>query len=473
MKKIFTLLAVLMTSLTAMAQITFYGTWKNNSNSFPSFDNYVEVTINDNGTSKIVMKDIVFGNDVLGTITLNNVTTEQNGTGYSFIMGSQTKFDITNGNMSDVKEGVFEGWGSIDGDNLQLTANYFDYGSTSLRYVKFNGTKVQTKPDGPTITDTETFSSDLSTSTAAGDTKTTKNATAILSKYSDNTYSLTLKPVETADASYGAITFSGLGYEEEDGMTFISGYVDVITEESSPLHGKKIKGEITANINEDGELSLDAMLVDMDDEEFNVEIHFGKQEVEPFEPVSMAGTLSSFSRTDDGDVADQKPSLLTITDEGEGKCTLTMTEGTLPGTTLSLGTITIPSVSYEADEATATMNLSSGKVEATTECAHPFYQTITVNSLSGSIAVKMDENTKDEAMLANANITFTVDNDGTETVNYTFTTNGYVTGVDTVKKADGTVQRIYTISGIATTQMQRGINIVRHADGTVTKVVKR
>ncbi len=473
MKKIFTLLAVLMTSLTAMAQITFYGTWKNNSNSFPSFDNYVEVTINDNGTSKIVMKDIVFGNDVLGTITLNNVTTEQNGTGYSFIMGSQTKFDITNGNMSDVKEGVFEGWGSIDGDNLQLTANYFDYGSTSLRYVKFNGTKVQTKPDGPTITDTETFSSDLSTSTAAGDTKTTKNATAILSKYSDNTYSLTLKPVETADASYGAITFSGLGYEEEDGMTFISGYVDVITEESSPLHGKKIKGEITANINEDGELSLDAMLVDMDDEEFNVEIHFGKQEVEPFEPVSMAGTLSSFSRTDDGDVADQKPSLLTITDEGEGKCTLTMTEGTLPGTTLSLGTITIPSVSYEADEATATMNLSSGKVEATTECAHPFYQTITVNSLSGSIAVKTDENTKDEALLANANITFTVDNDGTETVNYTFTTNGYVTGVDTVKKADGTVQRIYTISGIATTQMQRGINIVRHADGTVTKVVKR
>ena len=473
MKKIFTLLAVLMTSLTAMAQITFYGTWKNNSNSFPSFDNYVEVTINDNGTSKIVMKDIVFGNDVLGTITLNNVTTEQNGTGYSFIMGSQTKFDITNGNMSDVKEGVFEGWGSIDGDNLQLTANYFDYGSTSLRYVKFNGTKVQTKPDGPTITDTETFSSDLSTSTAAGDTKTTKNATAILSKYSDNTYSLTLKPVETADASYGAITFSGLGFEEENGETYISGYVDATTEETSPLYGKNIKGDLSAVINVDGDLVVYAMLVDMDDENFNVEMQFGKEEVEPFEPVSMAGTLSSFSRTDDGDVSDQKPSLLTITDEGEGKCTLTMTEGTLPGTTLSLGTITIPSVSYEADEATATMTLSSGKVEATTECAHPFYQTITVNSLSGSIAVKTDENTKDEAMLANANITFTVDNDGTETVNYTFTTNGYVTGVDTVKKADGTVQRIYTISGIATTQMQRGINIVRHADGTVTKVVKR
>ena len=470
MKKIFTLLAVLMTSLTAMAQITFYGTWKNNSNSFPSFDNYVEVTINDNGTSKIVMKDIVFGNDVLGTITLNNVTTEQNGSGYSFIMGSQTKFDITNGNMSDVKEGVFEGWGSIDGDNLQLTANYFDYGSTSLRYVKFNGTKVQTKPDGPTITDTETFSSDLSTSTAAGDTKTTKNASAILSKYSDNTYSLTLKPVETADASYGAITFSGLGFEEENGETYITGYVDATTEETSPLYGKNIKGDLSAVINVDGDLVVYAMLVDMDDENFNVEMQFGKEEEEP---VSMAGTLSSFSHTDDGDVSDQKPSLLTITDEGEGKCTLTMTEGTLPGTTLSLGTITIPSVSYEADEATATINLSSGKVEATTECAHPFYQTITVNSLSGSIAVKMDENSEDEAMLANANITFTVDNDGTETVNYTFTTNGYVTGVDTVKKADGTVQRIYTISGIATTQMQRGINIVRHADGTVTKVVKR
>lgn len=473
MKKIFTLLAVVMTSLTAMAQITFYGTWKNNSNSFPSFDNYVEVTINDNGTSKIVMKDITFGNDVLGTITLNNVYTEQNGTGYSFSMGSQTTFDITEGNMSGVTKGSFEGWGSIDGDNLQLTANYFDYGTTPLRYVKFNGTKVQTKPDGPTITDTETFSSDLFTSTAAGDTKTTKNATAILSKYSDNTYSLTLKPVETADASYGAITFSGLGYEEEDGETYISGYVDATTEETSPLYGKKIKGDLSAIIDVDGNLVVSVMLVDMDDEEFNVEMQFGKEEEEPFEPVSMAGTLSSFSRTDDGDVSDQKASLLTITDEGEGKCTLTMTDGTLPGTTLSLGTITIPSVSYESDEATATMTLSSGKVEATTECAHPFYKTITVNSLSGSIAVKIDENSEDETMLANANITFTVDNNGTETVNYTFFTDGYVTGVDTVKKADGTVQRVYTISGIATTQMQRGINIVRHADGTVTKVVKR
>lgn len=202
MKKIFTLLAVIMTSITAMAQTTFYGTWKNNSNSFPSFDNYVEVTVNDNGTSTIVLKNIVFGNDVLGTITLNNVSTEQNGTGYSFSMGNQTTFDITEGNMGGVTKGAFEGWGTMDGENLQLTANYFDYGTTSLRYVKFNGTKVQTKPDGPTIVETETFSSDLLTSTAAGDTKTTKNANAILSKYSDNTYSLTLKPVETADASY-------------------------------------------------------------------------------------------------------------------------------------------------------------------------------------------------------------------------------------------------------------------------------
>lgn len=474
MKKIFTLLAVVMASLTAMAQTTFYGTWKNNSNSFPSFENYVEVTVNDNGTSTIVLKDIVFGNDVLGTITLNNVSTEQNGTGYSFSMGSQTTFDITDGNMSGVTKGAFEGWGTMDGDNLQLTANYFDYGTTSLRYVKFNGTKVQTKPDGPTIVETETFSSDLLTSTAAGDTKTTKNANAILSKYSDNTYSLTLKPVETADASYGAITFSGLGYEEEDGETYISGYVDATTEETSPLYGKNIKGDLSAVINVDGNLMVYAMLVDTDDENFNVEMQFGKEEEEePIEPVSMAGTLSSFSRTDDGDVADQKPSVLTITDEGEGKCTLTMTDGTLPGTTLSLGTITIPSVAYEANEATATMTLSSGKVEATTECAHPYYQTITVNSLSGSITVNVDENSEDDNDQVSANITFTVDNNGTETVDYTFTTNGYVTGVDTVKKADGTVQHIYTISGIATTQMQRGVNIVRHADGTVTKVVKR
>lgn len=70
MKKIFTLLAVIMASLTAMAQTTFYGTWKNNSNSFPSFDNYVEVTVNDNGTCTIVLKNIVFGNDILEPLRL-------------------------------------------------------------------------------------------------------------------------------------------------------------------------------------------------------------------------------------------------------------------------------------------------------------------------------------------------------------------------------------------------------------------
>lgn len=462
MKKIFTLLAVIMASLTAMAQTTFYGTWKNNSNSFPSFDNYVEVTVNDNGTSTIVLKDITFGNDVLGTIT-------QNETGYSFSMGSQTTFDITEGNMSGAK-GAFEGWGSIDGDNLQLTANYFDYGTTSLRYVKFNGTKVQTKPDGPTIVETETFSSDLLTSTAAGDTKTTKNAmpssasilTTLTRSHSSRWRLLTLltEPSHSADSD---LRKRKARHISQATWTPLPRRLHRSTERTSRATSLPLS-TWTAT-------SVYAMLVDMDDENFNVEMQFGKEEKEPFESVSMAGTLSSFSRTDDGDVSDQKPSVLTITDEGEGKCTLTMTEGTLPGTTLSLGTITIPSVAYEADEATATMNLSSGKVEATTECAHPFYKTMTVNSLSGSISVKDDENS--DADLASANITFSVDNNGTETVEYTFSTNGYVTGVDTVKKADGSVKHIYTISGIATTQMQRGINIVRHADGTVTKVVKR
>ena len=90
----------------------------------------------------------------------------------------------------------------------------------------------------------------------------------------------------------------------------------------------------------------------------------------------------------------------------------------------------------------------------------------------GDYSLQIDENSEDNDQVS-ANITFSVDNNSTETVEYTFSTNGYVTGVDTVKKADGSVKHIYTISGIATTQMQRGVNIVRHADGTVTKVVKR
>lgn len=482
MKKIFTLLSLVMTTLCAMAQTTFSGTWHSNPGNFADFESTVVVTVGDNGTSTIEMRNLVLGNDDLGTIVLRNVYTEQNGETYSFAMGSGTTFDITGGNLSGVTKGAFEGYGTMDGNTLYLKANYLDYGTTSLRVVVFNGTKIYTpeNPDGPNVVSTETFSNVLSVFGSNDTESKTNGAKAILCKYSDDTYGITFKDVASATGAYGDITVSGIAASEGDnGELELSGSDDVVTvavSDGSALSGRSLRASVNGKVDEDGNLVISVYLIDTDDEDFDLILSFENEEPdepwEPMEPVSMEGTLTSYTKTDDGEFGDTSSSVLTIEELEQDKYTLTVTNASLPNTSITLGTVTIPSLAAQIDENTSTMTIEASNVEATTQSDHPYYQTLTVKQLSCEVKVQVtDSEEDDDNLLANARLTFTIDNNSTESVTYTFATNGFVTGVSSVAAGNG-AHRVYTIGGVSLDRMQRGVNIVVGANGKAVKVAK-
>lgn len=476
MKKVFTLLSMLMATICTMAQTTFSGTWQSKPGNFSSFESTVVVTIESNGTSTIEMKNMTLGNDDLGTIIIRNVYTEQNGSTYTFNMGSNTTFDITEGNMSGVTKGVFEGYGTMDNESLMLKANYLDYGTTSLRMVVFNGTKINTggggDSDKPTIVSTESFNNALNVINNSGQASKQNDVKAVLCKYSDDTYGLTISQVASLDGAYGSMTFNGLNATEEDGNTYIFGDVDVLLDENSSLYGKNLKAEVSVVINEDGELSARVDIIDTDDEAFMLVLEYGNEEEEPTwptEPISVTGMLSSYTNTSEGEASDANTSVLTITPTEKGKCTLTLTDATLPGTTITLGTITIEGVNITADQDTYTIALTANNIEAKTNADHPYYQTLDITKLSGDVTISYtgEENTES----ANASISFTVNNNDTETVDYSFTTNGYTNGITSLFDSTSKVARIYNIAGMSINTKQRGINIVRQTNGKTIKVL--
>lgn len=473
MKKVFTLLSLMLTTVCAIAQTTFSGTWHSNPGNFADFQSTVTVTVDANGRSTIAMNGMTLDNDNLGDIVIRDIYTEQNGSTYTFNMGTGTAFDITNGNLSDVTSGTLEGYGTMDSESLYIKASWFEYGTKSLRMVVFNGTKINTpdKPDGPQVVSTETFSDQIAVTGASGKSNTTADGSAVFCEYSDGTYGITLKPVVADGVSYGTVTFNGLKAADNNGTTVYTGTVTPTFDEDSPLYGKNISADVTAEINDEGNLLVNVQMTDADDSEFFLIVEFGSEDEPwtPGEPASAKGTLSAFTATDDGNYTTTDECTLTFTETAEGVCSL-LFDGvsTLPGTSIAIGSISIPGVAYnDADDNTT--ELSAANVEATTKAEHPYYATLTIKKLSGS--VEIDDSDEDNVK-AKANISFTVDNNSTETIEYTFTANGTLNAIGSVN-ADGSVSRIYTISGINVKDMQRGINIVRNADGKTVKVVKK
>ena len=472
MKKIFTLLSLVMTTVLAVAQTTFSGTWHSNPGNFADFQSTVKVTVEADGRSTIEMDGMTLGNDDLGDIVIRNIYTEQNGSSYTFNIGSGTTFDITNGNLSNVTKGSIEGYGTMDSEALYIKATWFEYGTKSLRMVVFNGTKINTpdKPDGPQIVSTETFYDQIATTNASDKSNLTDDASAVLCEYSDGTFGITLKPVVCDGTNYGTVTLNGLTASDVDGTTVYTGTVAPTFDEDSPLYGKNISAEVTAEVNDNGDLLVSVQMTDSDDNDFFLLIEFGSEEEPwaPGEPVSTKGTLSAFTATDDGNYSTTDDCTLTVTDTADGVCSL-LFDGvsTLPGTTIAIGSINIPGVAY-TDNGETGSSLSATNVEATTKAEHPYYATLTIKQLSGDIDI---DDSDEEDIKANVNIKFTVDNNSTETIEYTFVANGTVDAIDKVAE-DGTVSRIYTISGMSVKNMQRGLNIVRGADGKTVKVLK-
>lgn len=90
-------------------------------------------------------------------------------------------------------------------------------------------------------------------------------------------------------------------------------------------------------------------------------------------------------------------------------------------------------------------------------------------ALGGKVHVKLNAQSKDGKLYAEISLPVALDEDDVIDVFAVFGTK-FETGINAVK-GDAKAARIYTVGGIETKQMQRGINIVKYADGTTMKVL--
>ena len=480
MKKIFTLLALVMISVCAMAQTTYHfkGTWHSNPSNFADYDGNLTVTVNDLGSyaqSLFVFDHVVLGDDDLGEITIPNVWTEFEGTQTNFSMGTGTTFNIKGGNL-DIEGGTVESYlGYINDDGIYINFNYFEYSTRSYRKVVFQGTPTtggSTDPDEPTVVSTENFTEILNAQVDGSAQATTyENVKASLSEYSDGTYAIAFDNLQCELGNIGGVVLSGLKKNSSDEYV---GYVDAqLLDESSVLVGKELKADIIAHIDDDGYLVAVFPLL-TEDGLTRIDFSYAPEdEDEPADPISVEGTLSGFTHTDDGDFSNTAQSTITFTENDDDSFTVELTNVKLPSATIDLGTVTLTGVDCDANKDLMTSSFSKTGGVCTTTAEHPLYTELDVKSFEANVQLEAGATDDDEEVIVKSATAKLVIDNYEEEVTYTFSLTPIVDAINNVNAANGAVKRIYTISGVSVNTMQRGINIVRTADGKTVKTIKK
>ena len=481
MKRIFTLLALVMVTVFAMADTrTYKGTWGSKPGDFADYEGSVVVSQDASGNYTLVFDRVVFGNDDLGRLTfagLDNIEWAGNG-GFSFsqeggnLVMSNTYFELGN----------YDGKSTVTDDEFHVTFRYFSYNGTEYRNVYFDGKRTSsgggTNPDEPTISSTEQFIETVSSTLNESETYVfTNDVTANLCEWTDGSFSIDLSSVSTEQGTLQGLTFKGLTKTEDGDNVLYKGNVTP-TIETLPAYYQSfqnLQAYVYAIVNEDGDLTASVSLTDANDPTFELLIRYGVDADEPSEPVVVAGTLSGYTKTDDGEFTNSASSVLTLT-EGEGNvCTATLTNVALPSASISLGTVTIEGVAVEGQETAngASVTLTKQGGECTTTAEHPLYTTVDLTSFEANVVVEdLDNEDDDDVVVKSCTAKLVLDNYG-ETITYTFAYDPTATTVRTIEAADGTVKRIYTLTGASVNAMQRGLNIVRTADGKTVKVLKK
>ena len=477
MKRIFTLLALVMVTVFAMAETrTYKGTWVSKPGDFANYEGSVVVSQDASGRYTLVFDRVVFDNDDLGRLTfagIEDIAWAGNGglefsqEGGNLVMNS-TYFELGN----------YDGKSTITDDEFHVTFRYFSYNGTERRNVYFDGKRTSSgggDPDEPTISSTEQFTATVASLLNGNDNDVfTDDVTANLCEWTDGSYSINLSSVNTEQGTLQGLTFKGLT-KQEDGENIL--YLGTVTPEIETLPAyyqsfQNLQASVYAIVNEDGDLLASISLTDADDPTFELIIRYGVDADEPAEPVVVAGTLSGYTKTDDGEFTNSASSVLTLTEAGNNTCTATLTNVVLPSATISLGTVTIEGVAVEGTETEngASVTLTKNGGECTTTAEHPSYSTVDLTSFEASVVVEDDED--DNTVVKSCTAKLVIDNYG-ETITYTFAFDPTATTVRNIVAADGTVKRVYTLTGASVNAMQRGLNIVRTADGKTVKVLKK
>ena len=469
MKKIFTLLVLLMATVCVSAQQYYKGSFHSKVGDFNDYETTVAVTQGEGGKYTLVFESVIFGTDDFGKCTFAGIED------YKWAGGGSFTFSNEGGNLGPATKYYFElsdnlGKATIDDEKIYLTFRYFQVNTTKeYMNVVFEGKRTSSGGDDkPTITDTEQFTADVVSVLEGGQAGNVKypNVIAKVCEWSDGVHSLEIEHIDTEKGSMSGVLFKGLEKKEVNGEVVYTGTVepDITDLPDFYLGYTKLMANVEAKIDESGDLYATIVFTDEDEPAFKLTAWFNYQE--PFVPAdsfSVGGGLVGYTETDDGDFTNNVKNTLTFTETAENVYTLSFSNVAIPNG-VGLNTVTFEGVARTGNDSEA--SFASKKGECKTTSAHPLYTELDYTNLEFIVGFDADKK------VTSCTGRFVIDNWG-ESVAYTFNYDPTATSVNTVVAADGTVKHIYTLTGAKVTSLQRGVNIVRTADGRTLKGLKK
>ena len=473
MKKIFTLLVLLMTTLCVSAQQYYKGKFYSKLNKFSDCETTVAVTQGEGGKYTLVFESVIFGNDDFGKCTFAGIEN------YKWAGGGSFTFSNEGGNLGAATKYYFElsdylGKSTIDDEKIYITFKYFQVNTTKeYRNVVFEGTRTSSGGGGtggddkPTITATEQFTADVASEFQGGQSGVVKypNVLAKVCEWSDGAHSIEIEHIDTEKGVMSGVLLKGLEKKTVDGEVTYTGVVEPEIKTLPNFYDTyvNLKANVEARIDEGGDLYATIVFTDESEPSFKLTAWFNYQEpFVPADPFSVGGGLVGYTY-DDGDQMNNNQTTVTFTETAKDVYTLSLTNVAIPKV-VDLGTVSFEGVQRTGSDSEA--SFASKKGEAKTTAAHPSYATVDYTDFE--FIVGFDA----EKKVTSCTGKFVVDNYD-QAVSYTFNFTPTETSVNTVVAADGTVKHIYTLTGAKVTSLQRGVNIVRTADGRTLKVLKK
>lgn len=475
MKKIFTLLVLLMTTLCVSAQQYYKGKFHSKLNEFSDYETTVAVTQGEGGKYTLVFESIIFGNDDFGKCTFAGIEN------YKWAGGGSFTFSNEGGNLGAATKSSFElsdysGKSVIDDEKICLTFRFFQVNTTKeYRNVVFEGTRTSSGGGGgtggddkPIITATEQFTADVASEFQGGQFGVVKypGVVAKVCEWSDGAQSIEIEHINTEKGAMSGVLLKGLEKKTVDGEVTYTGTVEPEIETLPNFYDAyvNLKAKVEARIDEGGDLYATIVFTDESEPSFKLTAWFNYQEpFVPADPFSVGGGLVGYTVTSDGDFSNNATTILTFTETAKDVYTLSLTNVAIPNG-VDLGTVSFEGVQRTGSDSEAGFASKKGKCKTT--AAHPSYTELPYTDFE--FIVGFDA----EKKVTSCTGKFVVDN-WSESVAYTFNYDPTVSSVNTVVAADGTVKHIYTLTGAKVTSLQRGVNIVRTADGRTLKVLKK
>lgn len=473
MKKIFTLLVLLMTTLCVSAQQYYKGKFYSKLNEFSDCETTVAVTQGEGGKYTLVFESVIFGNDDFGKCTFAGIEN------YKWAGGGSFTFSNEGGNLGAATKYYFElsdylGKSTIDDEKIYITFKYFQVNTTKeYRNVVFEGTRTSSGGGGtggddkPTITATEQFTADVVSVFEGGQAGNVKypNVVAKVCEWSDGAQSIEIEHIDTEKGTMSGVLLKGLEKKTVDGEVTYTGVVEPEIKTLPNFYDTyvNLKAKVEARIDEGGDLYATIVFTDESEPSFKLTAWFNYQEpFVPADPFSVGGGLVGYTY-DDGDQMNNKQTTVTFTETAKDVYTLSLTNVAIPKG-VDLGTVSFEGVQRTGSDSEA--SFASKKGNCKTTAAYPLYTELPYTDFE--FIVGFDA----EKKVTSCTGKFVVDNYD-QAVSYTFSFTPTETSVNTVVAADGTVKHIYTLTGAKVTSLQRGVNIVRTADGRTLKVLKK